>query len=336
MSVFIIAEAGVNHNGSLEAAIEMVDAAADAGADAVKFQTFRAERVVTRRAEKAAYQMNANDYETQLEMLRRYELDRRAHILLIERCRERGIRFLSTPFDLESIDLLSELGLDIFKLPSGEITNLPYLRKIGRLGKKVLLSTGMSGMGEVKAAIEALAASGTPKERITALHCNTEYPTPMEDANLRAMEAMRDALGVKVGYSDHTPGIEAALAAAALGAEVVEKHFTLDKGMDGPDHMASLEPGELKAMVLSIRKVEKALGEAVKRPSQSEAANIAALRKSIVAARAIKKGEAFSEEDLAAKRPGNGISPMLWDKVVGARAGRDFAPDEPIEAEVSD
>ncbi|MBE7414466.1 MAG: N-acetylneuraminate synthase [Deltaproteobacteria bacterium] len=334
MSIFIIAEAGVNHNGSMENALQMVDAAAEAGADAIKFQTFSAERVVTRRAEKAAYQVNTTKTGPQLEMLKRYELDEKMHLRLIERCRERGIRFLSTPFDLKSIELLSGLGLDILKIPSGEITNLPYLRKVGGLGKKVLLSTGMSEMGEVRAAIEALALSGTPKGRITALHCTTEYPTPMEDANLRAMATMREALDVRVGYSDHTPGIEAALAAAALGAEVIEKHFTLDKTMEGPDHRASLEPGELKAMVLGIRKVEKALGDGVKRPARSEAANITALRKSIVAARAIRKGETLSEEAITAKRPGSGLSPMLWDRVVGAVAMRDFAPDELIEAEV--
>ncbi|MBZ0220860.1 MAG: N-acetylneuraminate synthase [Candidatus Methylomirabilis sp.] len=334
MSIFIIGEAGVNHNGSLETALEMVDAAFEAGADAVKFQTFCAERVVTRRAEKADYQVKTTDEGPQLDMLRRYELDKKMHIRLIERCRERGIRFLSTPFDLESIDLLSGLGLDILKVPSGEITNLPYLKKVGGLGKEVLVSTGMSEMDEVREAIEALADAGTPRERITALHCNSEYPTPMEDANLRAMAALREALKIKVGYSDHTPGIEAALAAAALGAEVIEKHFTLDKGMEGPDHNASLEPGELKAMVSGIRKIEEALGDGIKRPSRSEAANRAFLRKSIVAARAIRKGEMLSKDNLTVKRPGSGISPMLWDRVVGAAAVRDFAPDELIEAEV--
>ncbi len=334
MSIFIIGEAGVNHNGSLDTALEMVDAAAEAGADAVKFQTFSAERVVTIRAGKAAYQTKTTDSGPQLEMLRRYELDRKSHIRLMERCRERGVRFLSAPFDNESIDLLSGLGLDIFKVPSGEITNLPYLRKMGRLGKEVLLSTGMAEMDEVGAAIEALVVSGTPKERITALHCNTEYPTPIEDANLLAMAAMKRALNIKVGYSDHTPGIEPALAAAALGAVVIEKHFTLDRNMEGPDHKASLEPGELKAMAIGIRKIEKALGAGIKIPTRSESANRAFLRKSIVAARAIRKGEALSEEDLAVKRPGNGISPMLWDRVVGSAATRDFAPDDLIEAEV--
>lgn len=333
MSIFLIAEAGVNHNGSIEMALQMVDAAADAGADAIKFQTFSAERVVTRRAEKAAYQVRTTDTGSQLELLKRYELDERAHLRLIGRCSERGIRFLSTPFDLESIELLSSLGLELFKVPSGEITDLPYLRKVGGLGKEVIISTGMSELDEVRAAIEALAESGTPKGRITALHCNSEYPTPMEDANLRAMATMREALNVKIGYSDHTPGIEAALAAAALGAEVIEKHFTLDKTMEGPDHRASLAHGELKAMVLGIRKVEKALGDGIKRPSRSEGANITALRKSIVAARGIKRGETLSEEAITVKRPGSGLSPMLWDRVVGGRAKRDFAPDEPIEAE---
>lgn len=332
MTTLIIAEAGVNHNGSLDLALRLVDAAADARADLVKFQTFSADRLVTRYARKADYQRASTDAaESQHEMIRRLELTREMHDALIARCSERGIGFFSTAFDLESIDLLVELGLDRFKIPSGEITNLPYLRRIGRHGKPVILSTGMSTLAEIEAALVALEKAGTSRSRITVLHCNTEYPTPMSDVNLRAMLTIRDTFGVGVGYSDHTPGIEVAIAAVALGATVIEKHFTLDRSLPGPDHKASLEPGELAAMVAAIRNVETALGHAEKRPSNSEIKNQEIARKSIVAARAIRAGEPFSELNLAVKRPASGVSPMRWDEVLGRPARRDFAPDELIE-----
>ncbi len=329
--VFIIAEAGVNHNGSMDLARKLVDAAAEAGADAVKFQTFRTESLVRRDAPKAEYQKatTAED-ESQFDMIRRLELDAEAHRDLMEHCRRCDILFLSSPFDLESIDLLDALGLEIFKIPSGEITNLPYLRRIGRLGKSIILSTGMADLGEVDAALEELIAAGAKKDKITLLHCNTEYPTPMEDVNLRAMATLSKTFGTPVGYSDHTLGIEIPIAAVALGATVIEKHFTLDRSLDGPDHKASLEPEELKAMVTAISNVSQALGDGGKRPSPSEVKNIPIARKSIVAARAIRKGEAFSEENLATKRPAQGLSPMLWDTLVGTRADRDYAQDEII------
>lgn len=331
MRVFIIAEAGVNHNGSLSLAKKMIDEAAKAGADAVKFQTFKASLLASRAAPKASYQKKTTlKSESQLEMLRKLELSPHAHVELINRCRERGVMFLSTPFDLQSVELLRAMGLRIFKIPSGEITNLPYLRKIGSLKKKIILSTGMSYMKEVKEAIEVLTASGTRKPDITVLHANTEYPTPMEDANLRAMLSMKDTLQVRVGYSDHTRGIEVPIAAAALGAEVIEKHFTLDRDMEGPDHKASLEPHELREMISAIRNIEKALGDGVKRPTRSERKNMAIARKSIVAGRDIGKGETFTPENLTTKRPGTGISPMLWDKVIGRRARRDYKADEVI------
>lgn len=332
MKTLIIAEAGVNHNGDLELARALVDAAADAGADMVKFQTFIADRIVTRNAAKADYQTRATESgESQYAMLKRLELDRVAHEQLIDYCRHRDIIFLSTAFDLQSVDMLVELGLDRFKVPSGEITNLPYLRHIGRHGKPVLMSTGMASLGEVEQAIEALEAAGTPRSLVTVLHCNTEYPTPMADVNLKAMLSMRDAFGVQVGYSDHTSGIEVAIAAVALGARVIEKHVTLDRNLPGPDHMASLEPGEFAAMVAAIRKIEAALGDGIKRPSASEAGNKGVARKSLVAACPIRSGEVFSAANLTAKRPGTGLSPMRWDEVVGRAARRDFAADEPIE-----
>jgi N,N'-diacetyllegionaminate synthase len=328
----IIAEAGVNHNGSIDTALKMVDVAADAGADAVKFQTFSAEKLVTRNAAMADYQTkNTGGSGTQFEMLGRLELNAGAHKKLMLRCGQKGIKFLSTPFDLASIDLLNELGLDTFKIPSGEITNLPYLRKIGGLGKKVILSSGMSDMGEIEDALEILTLAGTPRDDITVLHCTTEYPAPLEDVNLRAMLAIGDAFKVKVGYSDHTTGIVVSVAAVALGASVIEKHFTLDRNMEGPDHKASLEPDELKALVAAIRNVEKALGDGVKRPSRSEAKNVATARKSIVAARDIKAGERFSEGNITVKRPAGGINPMLWDGVLGQKAKRDFKRDDPVE-----
>jgi N,N'-diacetyllegionaminate synthase len=328
----IIAEAGVNHNGDPDLARRLIDVAADAGADLVKFQTFNADRLVTAVAAKADYQRETTDAtETQHAMLRRLELTRPMHEALIAHCRTRGIRFFSTAFDLESIDLLVELGLDRFKVPSGELTNLPYLRHIGQLRLPVILSTGMATMAEIGAALTALEAAGTPREQITVLHCTTEYPTPFEDVNLRAMRAIGETFGVAIGYSDHTLGIEVATAAVALGASVIEKHFTLDRTLAGPDHRASLEPDELAAMVRAIRNVERALGDAIKRPSPSEMKNLPLARKSIVARRAIRAGERFSAENVTTKRPGTGLSPMQWDQVVGRVAARDFRPDEAIE-----
>ena len=329
--VFIIAEAGVNHNGSIALAKRMIDAAAESGADAVKFQTFKTENLVSVRAEKAEYQKRSTDAgESQFEMIKKLELDLSAHHELMAHAGAAGITFLSTPFDHDSIEMLDRLGLDTFKIPSGEITNLPYLRHIGRLGKRVILSTGMSDIEEVCAALEILTSSGTAKENVTVLHANTEYPTPIEDVNLRAMLTMRDTLGVAVGYSDHTLGIEVDIAAAALGATVIEKHFTLDRNMEGPDHGASLEPVELKAMVEAVRNIEKALGSFEKRPSPSEYKNMAVARKSIVAATKIRSGELFTEANLAVKRPGTGISPMQWDAVLGQRAAKDYDKDELI------
>lgn len=332
MKTLIIAEAGVNHNGDLDMARRLVDVAAEAGADLVKFQTFKADRLVATDAPKAAYQQRASHAdETQHAMIRRLELSPAAHEALIGHCKSRGIGFFSTAFDLESIDLLVSLGLDRFKIPSGEITNLPYLRRIGSFGKPVLLSTGMASMADIEAALEVLETVGTPRDRITVLHCNTEYPTPMGDVNLRAMQTLQRAFDVTVGYSDHTEGIEIAVAAVALGATVIEKHFTLDRSLPGPDHRASLEPGELRAMVTAIRNIEQALGDGRKRPSASERKNIAIARKSLVAARPIRAGETFDATNLTAKRPGNGLSPMRWDEVIGRRAARDFAQDELIE-----
>lgn len=328
---FIIAEAGVNHNGSLEMAFQLIDVAVAAGADAVKFQTFKAEKIIAVNAPKAGYQKkNTGSNESQLEMVKKLELDETAHIQLYQYCQHKGIQFLSTPFDLESIDLLNRLGLEIFKIPSGEITNLPYLRKLGSLKKRLVLSTGMADLGEIEDALDVLTESGTPIENITVLHCNTEYPTPFEDVNLRAMLTIGHAFGVAVGYSDHTPGIEVAVAAVALGAAVLEKHFTLDRNLPGPDHKASLEPDELKAMVQAIRNIEKALGDGIKRPSPSEVKNKPIARKSLVATQPIKTGELFSADNITAKRPGAGISPMRWDEVLGQVAQKDYEKDELI------
>jgi N,N'-diacetyllegionaminate synthase len=328
---FIIAEAGVNHNGSLEMAFQLVDAAAAAGADAVKFQTFKAEKVIAANAPKAGYQKETTGSdESQLEMVKKLELDETAHTKLYQYCQHKGIQFLSTPFDLESIDLLNRLGLEIFKIPSGEITNLPYLRKLGALKKRLILSTGMADLGEIDVALEVLTESGTLLESITVLHCNTEYPTPFKDVNLRAMLTIGRAFGVAVGYSDHTPGSEVAVAAVALGAAVLEKHFTLDRNLPGPDHKASLEPDDLKAMVQAIRNIEKALGNGVKRPSPSEVKNKSIARKSLVATQPIKKGELFSADNITAKRPGVGISPMRWDEVLGQVAQKDYEKDDLI------
>jgi N,N'-diacetyllegionaminate synthase len=332
LTVLVIAEAGVNHNGDMSIARRLIDAAAQSGADLVKFQTFGADRLATGHAAKARYQSaNTDQGESQLAMLRRLELDRSTHESLIAHCRTRAVGFFSTGFDTQSVDLLAELGADRFKIPSGEITNLPYLRHVGGYGKPVILSSGMATLGEIEAAIDVLEASGTLRGRITVLHCTTEYPAPMAEVNLRAMLTIRDALGVAVGYSDHTLGIEVAIAAAALGAAVIEKHFTLDRTLPGPDHKASLEPSELKAMVAAIRNIEQALGDGVKRPSASEALNKPVARKSLVAACDIRAGETFSAANLTAKRPGTGVSPMRWDEVIGRKARRDFAADELIE-----
>jgi N,N'-diacetyllegionaminate synthase len=329
---FIIAEAGVNHNGSLEMAFQLIDAAVAAGADAVKFQTFKAEKVIAVNAPKADYQQKATGSdESQLEMVRNLELDEAAHTRLYQYCQHKGIQFLSTPFDLESIDLLSRLGLEIFKIPSGEITNLPYLRKLGALKKRLILSTGMADLGEIEDALDVLTESGTPLENITVLHCNTEYPTPFEDVNLRAMLTIGHAFGVAVGYSDHTPGIEVAVAAVALGAAVLEKHFTLDRNLPGPDHRASLEPHELAAMISGIRNIEKALGAGIKKPSPSELKNMPVARKSIVAAAPIKKGDTFTEMNITVKRSGTGITPMRWDEIIGRKAAKPYRRDELIE-----
>lgn len=328
----IIAEAGVNHNGDLALAKQLIERAAEAGADLVKFQTFKADRQVTRTAKKAVYQtQTTSTEESQHEMLRRLELSTDMHHELIEHCAVNNIGFFSTGFDIESIDLLLSLGQDFFKVPSGEMTNLPYLRHIGQLGKTVILSTGMATLGEVESAIDALEQAGTPRANISVLHCTTEYPTPMTEVNLRAMQSMQTAFGVEVGYSDHTPGIEVSIAAVAMGASVIEKHFTLDRNLPGPDHQASLEPEELTAMVSAIRNIEVALGDGIKRLTPSEAKNAPVMRKSLLANQAIKAGEIFSADNITAKRPGTGISPMRWDDVIGRTASRDFAEDELID-----
>jgi N,N'-diacetyllegionaminate synthase len=332
-ATLIIAEAGVNHNGSTETARQLIEAAAEAGADLVKFQTFSADRLVIGSASKADYQLETTSTsESQHEMIRKLELSREMHEELIAHCKKCRVGFFSTGFDLQSVDLLAELGLDRFKIPSGEITNLPYLRHIGRFGKPVILSTGMARLGEIEAALEALESSGTPRDRVTVLHCNTEYPTPMADVNLKAMLVLRNALGVQVGYSDHTLGIEVPIAAVAMGATVIEKHFTLDRNLPGPDHRASLEPDELKAMVQAIRNIELAVsGDGLKRPSPSESKNLEIVRKSLVAVAHIKVGEPFTEANLGVKRPGSGISPMRWDDFIGRPANRDYQADELIE-----
>lgn len=329
--VFIIAEAGVNHNGSLELAQKLVAGAAEARADAVKFQTFKTENLISRNADKAAYQKKATDSnESQFAMLKHLELREEEFRQLAAYCEQINILFLSTPFDLESVDMLNAMQMPVFKIPSGEITNLPLLRKIGSLGEKIILSTGMADITEIQAALDVLFLAGANKDKITLLHCNTEYPTPMHDVNLRAMETLSTNLGLQVGYSDHTLGIEVPVAAVALGAKVIEKHFTLDRKMEGPDHRASLEPVELKAMVRAIRNIEKALGSKGKKPTASELANRPIARKSIVAARSIAKGEAFNESNLTVKRPGIGISPMQWHTIIGKSAPKNFEQDELI------
>ena len=327
---YIIAEAGVNHNGDIKTAYKLVDAAKAAGADAVKFQTFKSEKLVSKSAQKADYQKKTTSAEeSQAEMLKKLELSEDEYIDLKRYCDDIGIQFLSTPFDEDSVDFLNGLGVPIMKIPSGEITNLPLLIKIAQTGKKVIISTGMCEMDEIQAAIDVLEKNGA--KEITVLHCNTEYPTPFEDVNLSAMHQMEKILQKPIGYSDHTRGIEIPIAAVALGASVIEKHFTLDRNMEGPDHKASLEPNELKSMVEAVRNVETALGSGEKKPSESEKKNIYVARKSIVASRKIHEGEIFTQDNLATKRPGNGISPMCWENVIGKRAKRDFGEDELIE-----
>lgn len=330
--VIIIAEAGVNHNGNYELAKQLVVKAKEAGVDYVKFQTAMPELVISQFAEMADYQKtNTGTQESQLEMCKKIHLTFDDYKPLKAYCEEVGVKFMSTPFDMPSIDLLAEIGMDYMKVPSGEITNLPYLRKIAKLGMPVILSTGMSRIGEVEEALNILIEGGMKREDIILLHCNTEYPTPYEDVNLKAMLTLRDTFGVRVGYSDHTKGIEVPIAAVAMGAEVIEKHFTLDHNLPGPDHVASLEPDELKSMVIAIRNIEKAIGSGLKVVSNSEEKNIKIARKSIIAARDIKAGEIFTEDNLTVKRPGDGVSPMLWDSVIGTKAIRDFVYDEPIE-----
>lgn len=330
--VLIIAEAGVNHNGSMELARKLVDAAAEAGVDMVKFQTFKAEKLVTIDAEQAEYQQkNTGKSESQYAMLKRLELSERDHEELIAYCKQKGVRFFSTAFDMESLEYLHSLHMGIWKIPSGEITNYPYLKKIASYGEPVILSTGMSGMEDIQAALDVLLSSGLNKEDITLLHCNTEYPTPWDDVNLKAMPALGEHFGVKFGYSDHTVGIEVPIAATALGATIIEKHFTLDKTLPGPDHRASLEPDELAAMVKAIRHIEQALGSSQKAVTPSEQKNMQVARKSIVAAKDICRGDILLEDCLAVMRPGTGISPMLWNEVVGSVATRDYKKGECIE-----
>ena len=329
----IIAEAGVNHNGSMRMAKELIDAAKNCGVDYVKFQTTKGPEAITSKfARMADYQKkNLNEDESQLEMLRKILLKMENFGELRDYCNNSGVKFLSTPFDLDSVDYLAGLGMDYMKIPSGEITNLPYLRKIAKLEIPVIMSTGMCTLGDVETAMLVLTKNGLDEDMISLLHCNTEYPTPFADVNLKAMLTLKQCFGVRVGYSDHTKGIEVPIAAVAMGAEIIEKHFTLDKTLPGPDHVASLEPDELKTMVDSIRNIEKALGTGVKKVSFSEQKNKSIARKSIIAARPIKVGELFSEENLTVKRPGNGISPMNWDDVIGKVAKRDFVDDELIE-----
>ena len=329
MSVYIIAEAGVNHNGDINLAYQLVDAAKAAGVDCIKFQTFKSENLVSHTAQKAEYQKAATGDSSQQDMLKQLELSFGEFVSLKEYCDRKGICFLSTPFDFESIEFLNSIEMPFWKIPSGEVTNYPYLVALAKTGKPVVMSTGMCEIQEVEDAITVLRENGTSE--IKLLHCNTEYPTPYEDVNLRAMKTLRDAFGVEVGYSDHTKGIEVPIAAVAMGAAVIEKHFTLDRNMEGPDHKASLEPQELKQMVDSIRHIEAALGSGDKKPSPSEKKNMAVARKSIVAAARIKAGDILTEENITVKRPGNGICPMRWKEVLGTRAVRDFEEDELIE-----
>jgi N,N'-diacetyllegionaminate synthase len=331
-SVFIIAEAGVNHNGSLEMALQLVDIAADAGADAVKFQTFTADALVSKTAQKADYQKQTTSAdESQYAMLKRLELSKEDHLAIIKRCQARQIQFLSTPFDSSSIALLHTLGMTTYKVPSGELTNLPYLRQVGAVAQQVILSTGMANLAEVEDALQVLLAAGLTRDQVIILHATTEYPCPLDEVNLTAMLTLKHAFSVVVGYSDHTKGIEIPVAAVAMGAKVIEKHFTLDNRLAGPDHKASLEPNELVAMVRAIRHVELALGNGIKQPTASEQKNMAVARKSLVASTLIKKGELLTPDNVTVKRPGTGISPMRWDDVIGRAARKEFMADEQIE-----
>ena len=329
----IIAEAGVNHNGSLDLAKQLVDKAVEAGVDYIKFQTFKTEKLVAKSAQMASYQKRniGTEDNSQFAMLKKLELTPAQHEELVAYCREKGIKFFSTAFDLDSIDYLHSLDLGLWKIPSGEITNYPYIKKIAQYGEPIIISTGMCEMSDIEAAVKAIKANQPKPAPITILHCNTEYPTPFQDVNLKAMDSIREKFGVEVGYSDHTKGIEVPIAAVALGATVIEKHFTLDRNMEGPDHKASLEPDALKAMVCAIRNIEQALGDGIKKVTASEKGNIAVARKSIVASRDIKKGETLSEENITVKRPGTGINPMRWEEVIGQKAIRDFREEELIE-----
>lgn len=332
MKTIIIAEAGVNHNGDIEIAKELIASAASCGADLVKFQSFITHKSIAHNAPKATYQKAATgESDTQFEMVQKLELSKFDHQILIEECKKHNIGFFSTAFDAESFDMLVGMGLNMVKIPSGELTNLPLLRYMTRLGMPVILSTGMANLGEIEAALEVIEQSGTPRNLVTVLHCTTEYPAPIEDVNLRAMLNMKATFGVEVGYSDHTPGIEVPIAAVALGARIIEKHFTLNRNLPGPDHQASLEPNDFKAMVVAIRNIEQALGDGIKRPSASEIKNKPIARKSLVALRHIRAGEVFTADNLGTKRPGTGISPMRWDDVVGRTASRDFSIDELIQ-----
>lgn len=333
MRTIIIAEAGVNHNGSVELAKKMIDEAVNAGVDYIKFQTFKAEKLVSVYADKADYQKTTTDVdESQFEMIKKLELDLDTHKILFQYCNKKKIKFISSPFDLESIDLLFDLGVELFKIGSGEITNYPYLKKIAQKGLPIILSTGMSKLSEVEDAIDVLLKNGLEMNQVTLLHANTEYPTPMEDVNLKAMLTLKEAFKVNVGYSDHTLGIEVPIAAVALGARVIEKHFTLDKTMEGPDHKASLQPDELKAMVNAIRNIELAIsGSGIKEPSVSEQKNMSVARKSIVASCNIKRGEKFTIDNITTKRSGTGISPMRWNEVLGRTAKKNFTIDNIIE-----
>ena len=333
MHTLIIAEAGVNHNGSINIARELVDKAVEAGVDIIKFQTFKSEKLVSKSARQAEYQkknIGTKSDDSQLSMLKKLELSEQDHIELMAYCKQKGIKFFSTAFDMDSIEYLHSLNLGLWKIPSGEVTNYPFLKRIASYNEKTILSTGMCDLQDVRAAVDALYNNGLSKENLTLLHCNTEYPTPYEDVNLKAMNELREEFGVEVGYSDHSKGIEVPIAAVALGASVIEKHFTLDRNMEGPDHKASLEPNELKAMVKAIRHVEQAIGDGHKKVSESERKNIAIARKSIVAACPIKKGERLTEQNLTVKRPGTGLSPMRWEEVIGTFATKDYEEDELI------
>ena len=327
--VLIIAEAGVNHNGDFDIAKKLVESAKEAGADIVKFQTLNADKLVSKYAMKADYQINNTDNGTQLDMLKKLSLNKEEFIDLKSYCNECGIIFLASPFDIDSIEFLDSINIPFWKIPSGEITNYPYLVKIANTHRDIIMSTGMSNTSEIRDAIKVLRENGSGK--ISLLHCNTEYPTPYADVNLRAMITLREEFNVDVGYSDHTLGIEVPIAAVAMGAPVIEKHFTLDRSMEGPDHKASLEPSELKDMIQSIRNIEEALGDGEKCVSESERKNLDVARKSIVAKTDIKIGEVFSEDNITTKRPGTGISPMKWEEILGKKATRDYREDELIE-----